>query len=50
MLGYHPRKDGAWVKATNGVYELNDDFYKTSGGIFDPMPHYEEMFAVKVTK
>ncbi|MEI6143753.1 MAG: hypothetical protein WCP85_31025 [Mariniphaga sp.] len=29
----------------NGVYELNDEFYKTSGGIFDPMPHYEEMFA-----
>ncbi len=44
MMGYHPRKEGAWVKATNGVYELNDEFYKTSGGIFDPMPHYEEMF------
>ena len=45
MMGYHPRKEGAWVKATNGVYELNDEFYKTNGGIFDPMPHYEEMFA-----
>jgi L-alanine-DL-glutamate epimerase-like enolase superfamily enzyme len=50
MMGYHPRKEGAWVKATNGVYELNDEFYKTSGGIFEPMPHYEEMFAVKVSK
>jgi L-alanine-DL-glutamate epimerase-like enolase superfamily enzyme len=50
MMGYHPRKDGAWVKANNGVYELNDEFYKTSGGIFEPMPHYEEMFAVKVSK
>ena len=38
-------KESAWVKATNGVYELNDEFYKTRGGIFDPMPHYEEMFA-----
>lgn len=47
MLGYHPRKEGAWVKATKGVYELNDEFYKTSGGIFDTMPHYEEMFAAK---
>ncbi|MEI6142552.1 MAG: enolase C-terminal domain-like protein [Mariniphaga sp.] len=45
MMGYHPLKEGAWVKANKGVYELNDEFYKTSGGIFDPMPHYEEMFA-----
>ena len=43
-MSYHPRKEGARVKATNGVYELKDEFYKTSGGIFDPMPHYEEMF------
>ena len=50
MMGYHPRQDGAWVKATNGVYELNDEFYKTSGGIFDPMPHYEDMFAANVSK
>ncbi len=50
MMGYHPRKIGAWVKANNGVYELNYEFYKTGGGIFDPMPHYEEMFAAKVSK
>ena len=50
MMGYHPRKEGAWVKATNGVYELNDEFYKSSGGIFESMPHYEEMFAAKVSK
>ena len=43
-MGYYPRKDGSWVKATNGVYELNDEFNKTSGGIFNPMLHYEEMF------
>jgi hypothetical protein len=44
MLGYHPRKDGNWVKAKNGVYELDEEFYKTGGGIFEPMPHYEAMF------
>ena len=44
QMGYYPRKDGSWVKATNGVYELNDEFNKTSGGIFNPMLHYEEMF------
>lgn len=47
MMSYHPRKEGSWVKAKNGVYELNDEFYKTSGGIFDLMPHYEEMFSKK---
>ncbi len=45
MLGYHPRKDAGWVQVKKGVYELNDEYYKTGGGIFDPMPHYEAMFA-----
>jgi L-alanine-DL-glutamate epimerase-like enolase superfamily enzyme len=45
MMSYHPHSDGSWVKAKNGVYELNDQFYKTGGGIFESMPHYEEMFS-----
>jgi L-alanine-DL-glutamate epimerase-like enolase superfamily enzyme len=44
MLDYHPRKNAPWVKVNQGVYELNSEFYKTGGGIFDPIPHYEEMF------
>ncbi len=48
MLGYHPRKDAPWVHVKKGVYELDKEFYKTGGGIFDPMPHYEEMFVKKV--
>jgi L-alanine-DL-glutamate epimerase-like enolase superfamily enzyme len=44
MLGYHPRKDAPWVSVRDGVYELDNDFYRTGGGIFDPIPHYEEMF------
>jgi len=43
-LSYHPGKEGSWVKATKDVYELYDEFYKTSGGIFDLMPHYEKIF------
>jgi L-alanine-DL-glutamate epimerase-like enolase superfamily enzyme len=45
MMGYHPGKDAPWVPVKQGVYELNNEFYTTGGGIFDPMPHYEEMFA-----
>jgi L-alanine-DL-glutamate epimerase-like enolase superfamily enzyme len=44
MLGYHTRKDAPWVHVRNGVYELNNEFYESGGGIFDPMPHYEKMF------
>lgn len=44
MKSYHPRKDGSWVDVRKGVYELDGEFYKSGGGIFDPMPHYEEMF------
>jgi L-alanine-DL-glutamate epimerase-like enolase superfamily enzyme len=45
MLEYHPRNKGSWVHAENGIYKLDKEFYTTGGGIFDPMPHYEKMFA-----
>jgi hypothetical protein len=32
------------MKRTNGVFELNGDFYARSGGIFEKSPHYEAMF------
>jgi len=47
MKGYFPRKEAPWVDIENGVYNLNSAYYDTGGGIFDPMPHYEEMFKSK---
>jgi hypothetical protein len=44
MLGYHPLSGASWTKARNGVFELNDDYYKRSGGILEPSAHYNEMF------
>jgi L-alanine-DL-glutamate epimerase-like enolase superfamily enzyme len=44
MMEYHPRKDASWVHVNNGVFDLGKEFYQTGGGIFDPMPHFEEMF------
>jgi L-alanine-DL-glutamate epimerase-like enolase superfamily enzyme len=44
MLSHHPRNGAPWTQARHGIFELDDQFYKTSGGIFEPMPHYEEMF------
>jgi L-alanine-DL-glutamate epimerase-like enolase superfamily enzyme len=46
MLDYHPRKNASWVHVNKGVYELSDEYYKTGGGIFDPIPHYENMFSI----
>lgn len=47
MLDYHPAKNAEWVKVNRGVYELNDEFYNTGGGIFEPSAHYEQMFSGK---
>ena len=47
MKSYHPRKDGGWVNVKDGLYHLDQEFYRSGGGIFDPMPHYEEMFIKK---
>ncbi|MFP4367360.1 MAG: enolase C-terminal domain-like protein [Bacteroidales bacterium] len=45
MMSYHPRTNAPWVKVKEGVYETNKEFYRTGGGIFDSMPHYENMFS-----
>ena len=44
MVSYHPRKNAGWVKAEKGIYELDDDFFASGGGIFDTPVHYEKMF------
>lgn len=47
MMNFHPNKNDTWVKAKNGVYKLDNDFYQKSGGIFFQSEHYEKMFSVK---
>ncbi len=47
MKGYHPRGNDPWVKVNKGVYDLGEEYYKSGGGIFDPIPHYEAMFIKK---
>lgn len=44
MLTYHPAAGAEWTKVKNGVFELDDDFYNTSGGIFKPLMHYQAVF------
>jgi hypothetical protein len=44
MLDYHPGRDAQWVAVKKGIYDLSDEYFRTGGGIFYPMPHFEEMF------
>jgi len=44
MVSYHPFPQASWRTPEDGVYTLNDDYYKKSGGIFTPLPHYEQLF------
>ncbi|MDR1723241.1 MAG: hypothetical protein LBR84_04785 [Tannerella sp.] len=44
MLTYNPTADCSWAKVKNGIYNLDDDYYRQSGGIFEQSPHYAEWF------
>lgn len=43
MVSYNPSKGASWTAVKEGVFNLGKDFYESSGGIFDPVPHYEKM-------
>lgn len=44
MLGYHPMAGASWTRPKNGMFELNDSFYNSSGGIFELSGHYNNIF------
>jgi L-alanine-DL-glutamate epimerase-like enolase superfamily enzyme len=44
MRSYHPYPDAVWADTRNGVFELHEDYYNKSGGIFIQSPHYDGMF------
>jgi len=44
MESYHPYADASWRKTQQGVFNLNDDYYKKNGGILTDSSHYMELF------
>ncbi|MCF7973114.1 MAG: L-alanine-DL-glutamate epimerase [Phycisphaerae bacterium] len=44
MVRYHPYAGASWTKMIEGVFSLEKDYYKKSGGILAPSRHYEDMF------
>jgi len=46
MRTYHPYPDAIWANTKNGIFMLDDDYYKKSGGIFVQPSHYTKMFNI----
>jgi L-alanine-DL-glutamate epimerase-like enolase superfamily enzyme len=45
LVDYHPYGDASWVKSDDGLFHLDVDFYKESGGILKSSSHYLNLFA-----
>ncbi len=43
LQSFHPRYGARWMEVVDGVFNLDDDFYATSGGIFDESEHYASL-------
>ncbi|TMU50713.1 enolase C-terminal domain-like protein [Flagellimonas algicola] len=43
MISYHPRGEASWNKPKNGLFTLNESFYRESGGIFLEPDHYKNL-------
>ena len=46
MLTYNPTADKSWAKVNKGTFDLDDDYFRESGGIFEQSPHYADWFKV----
>ncbi|MEC3878317.1 enolase C-terminal domain-like protein [Parapedobacter sp. 10938] len=44
MQRYHPMYGAPWTAQKAGKFQLGDEFYEKSGGLFLPLPHYQAMF------
>jgi L-alanine-DL-glutamate epimerase-like enolase superfamily enzyme len=44
LVDYHPKGNASWNTCTNGAFNLSDEFYNESGGIFYPSNYYAGLF------
>lgn len=43
LKNYHPMATAPWVDAKDGLFTLNDEFYRTCGGVLLNSQHYMEL-------
>lgn len=44
LISYHPMRGSDFIRSKNGIYRLDNEFYKSSGGIFQSSEHYSSIF------
>ncbi len=44
MVDYHPKGKASWNKPVNGIFNLKEDFYSESAGLFLHLDHYADLF------
>lgn len=44
MKSHYPKHNSSWIEPQKGFYNISNEFFETSGGIFDEIPYYERMF------
>ncbi|NUQ62269.1 MAG: L-alanine-DL-glutamate epimerase [Pirellulales bacterium] len=47
MRTYHPCHEAPWTEAVEGIFHLDDDFYRRSGCIFQIGKHYRDLVSPK---
>lgn len=47
MKTYNPAHQQSWAEVKKGFYHTSEAFFEKGGGIFDPLPHYENLFTKK---
>ncbi len=40
---YHPAPDASWANAKDGVFRLDEDYYRTNGSILEPSQHHMDL-------
>lgn len=40
MKNYHPMSEASWIDSSEGVFNLDDEYYALSGGIMEDSQHY----------
>lgn len=43
MQSRHPAAGAPWTRVNKGVFELDEEYFNRSGGIFEKSTHYEEL-------
>lgn len=47
MCSYSPANGASWTKVQAGLFSLDSDYYKRSGGLFENSSHYQKLVTLK---